>query len=71
MNENLWRFQFGACRRLAFFGWEALEAIKRTWKMSYASTQWRDHQVQQAQWIMERFNPGAIVLDETFTACCC
>jgi hypothetical protein len=50
------------------FGWEGPDVIKKTWKMSHTSRQWRDHLVQQAQWIMELFNPDAIVLDETFTA---
>jgi hypothetical protein len=50
------------------FGWEGPDVIKKTWKMSQASAQWRDHLVQQAQWIMELLNPDAIVLDETFTA---
>jgi hypothetical protein len=50
------------------FGWEGPDVIKKTWKMSQASPQWREHLVQQAQWIMELFNPDAIVLDETFTA---
>jgi len=50
------------------FGWEGPDVIKKTWRMSPTSAQWRDHLVQQAQWIMELFNPDAIVLDETFTA---
>lgn len=50
------------------FGWEGPDVIKKGWRMSHASPQWRDHLVQQAQWIMELFNPDAIVLDETFTA---
>ncbi len=50
------------------FGWAGPDVIKKTWKMSPASTAWRDHLVQQAHWIMEIFNPDAIVLDETFTA---
>ncbi len=50
------------------FGWEGPDVIKKTWRMSPASPQWRDHLVQQAQWIMELLNPDAIVLDETFTA---
>jgi len=50
------------------FGWEGPDVIKKTWRMSPTSSQWRDHLVQQAQWIMELFNPDAIVLDETFTA---
>jgi len=50
------------------FGWEGPDTVEKSWKMSTASSQWRDHLVQQAQWIMELFNPDAIVLDETFTA---
>jgi hypothetical protein len=52
----------------ALFAWEGPDVIKTTWKVSHASPQWRDHLVQQAQWIMELFNLDAIVLDETFTA---
>jgi len=36
--------------------------------MSPNAPKWRDHLVQQAQWIMELLNPDAIVLDETFSA---
>jgi hypothetical protein len=50
------------------FGWEGPDVIKTTWRMSHASPAWRDHLVQQAQWLMELFNPDALVLDETFTA---
>lgn len=50
------------------FGWEGPDVIKKTWKMSVASPQWRDHLARQAQWIMELLNPDGIVLDETFTA---
>ncbi len=50
------------------FGWEGPDVVRKTWKMSQASAQWRAHLLQQAQWIMELFNPDAIVLDETFTA---
>ncbi len=57
-----------AAGKPALFGWEGPDVIKTTWKMSHASPQWRDHLVQQARWIMELFNPDAIVLDETFTA---
>jgi hypothetical protein len=57
-----------AAGKPALFGWEGPDVIKTTWKMSHSSAQWRDHLVQQAQWIMELFNPDAIVLDETFTA---
>jgi hypothetical protein len=57
-----------AAGKPAPFGWEGPDVIKTTWKMSHASPRWRNHLVQQAQWIMELFNPDAIVLDETFTA---
>ena len=57
-----------AAGKPVLFGWEGPDVIKKTWKMSHTSPQWRDHLVQQAQWIMELFNPDAIVLDETFTA---
>ncbi len=50
------------------FGWEGPDVIRKTWKMSHASPQWRKHLVQQAHWIMELLNPDAIVLDETFSA---
>jgi hypothetical protein len=50
------------------FGWEGPDVIKKTWKMSVAAPEWRDHLVQQAQWIMELLDPDGIVLDETFTA---
>ena len=52
----------------AAFGWEGPDVIKTTWRMSHNSPEWRKHLAQQAQWIMELFNPDAIVLDETFTA---
>jgi len=60
--------QVNAEGKPTLFGWEGPDVIKKTWRMSHASAPWRDHLVQQAQWIMELFNPDAIVLDETFTA---
>jgi hypothetical protein len=50
------------------FGWQGPDTAKRTWKMSLASPAWRDHLLQQAQWIMELLDPDAIVMDETFAA---
>jgi hypothetical protein len=35
--------------------------------MSIAAAPWREHLLQQAQWIMEVLRPDAIVMDETFT----
>jgi hypothetical protein len=51
------------------FGWEGPDVIRKTWKMSVAAPEWRDHLVQQARWVMELLDPDGIVLDETFTAC--
>ncbi len=48
------------------FGWKGPDIIKQSWRMSQNAKQWRDHLVQQAHWIMELFNPDAIVFDETF-----
>jgi hypothetical protein len=50
------------------FEWQGPDTVKRTWKMSVASAAWRDHLLKQAQWIMELFDPDAIVMDETFAA---
>jgi hypothetical protein len=53
----------------AGFGWDqGPDVIKRTWKMSLSSPLWRDHLLEQAQWIMELLDPDAIILDETFAA---
>jgi hypothetical protein len=52
----------------ADFGWQGVDTLKHTWKMSVASPAWRDHLLQQAQWIMELLDPDAIVMDETFAA---
>jgi hypothetical protein len=50
------------------FGWQGPDVIKKCWRMSHNSPEWRDHLVEQARWIMELLDPDAIVLDETFTA---
>jgi len=50
------------------FGWVGPDTVKRSWRMSQNAKQWRDHLVQQACWIMELWNPDAIVLDETFVS---
>lgn len=60
--------QVGADGKPIGFGWVGPDVIKKTWKMSVASPEWRKHLIQQAQWVMEYFNPDGIVLDETFTA---
>ncbi|MBN2024339.1 MAG: hypothetical protein JW809_16270 [Pirellulales bacterium] len=48
------------------FGWQGPDCIGKTWKMSVAAPAWREHLVQQAQWVMELLEPDGIVLDETF-----
>jgi len=50
------------------FGWQGPDCIGKTWKMSVAAPAWREHLLQQAQWVMELLGPDGIVLDETFTA---
>lgn len=50
------------------FGWEGPDVIRKTWKMSVSSPEWREHLIQQARWVMELLDPDGIVLDETFTA---
>jgi hypothetical protein len=54
--------------QLTGFGWQGPDTAKRTWKMSVASPAWRDHLLQQSQWIMELLDPDAIVMDETFAS---
>jgi hypothetical protein len=48
------------------FGWTGPDTAGTTWRSSLSSPQWRDHLLQQAAWIMEIFDPDAIVMDETF-----
>jgi hypothetical protein len=60
--------QLDAAGKPVPFGWEGPDVIKKTWKMSVAAPEWREHLVQQAQWVMELLGPDGIVLDETFTA---
>ncbi len=60
--------QVDAAGKPVRFGWQGPDVIKKSWKMSVASPAWRDHLVQQAQWVMELLKPDGIVLDETFTA---
>ena len=48
------------------FGWTGPDTAGTTWRSSLSSSQWRDHLLQQAAWIMEILDPDAIVMDETF-----
>jgi hypothetical protein len=48
------------------FGWTGPDTAGTTWRSSLSSQQWRDHLLQQAEWIMDILDPDAIVMDETF-----
>jgi hypothetical protein len=48
------------------FPWKGPDTVGRNWRASIASPQWRQHLLQQTQWIMELLHPDAIVVDETF-----
>jgi hypothetical protein len=48
------------------FSWAGPDVGGKCWRASLASEQWRNHLLQQAQWLMEIFDPDAIVMDETF-----
>jgi hypothetical protein len=49
------------------FPWQGPDTPGTNRFMSIAAPQWREHLLQQAQWIMEILRPDAIVMDETFT----
>lgn len=46
--------------------WIGPDTAGKNWRMSLASSQWREHLLQQAHWIMDILQPDAIVVDETF-----
>ncbi|GAB6164369.1 hypothetical protein JCM19992_03690 [Thermostilla marina] len=48
------------------FPWQGPDVKGRCWRASLASKRWRDHLLQQTQWIMELLDPDAIAIDETF-----
>jgi hypothetical protein len=58
--------QLDAQGRRMTFGWSGPDTAGKTWRASLASSAWREHLLQQAQWIMEILQPDAIVMDETF-----
>ena len=49
------------------YPWNGPDVKGGLWQMSMAAPEWRTHLLQQARWIMEIFQPDAIVVDETFT----
>jgi hypothetical protein len=48
------------------YGWTGPDTVGKNWRTSLGSPQWREHLLQQAQWIMDILRPDAIVMDETF-----
>ena len=48
------------------YPWHGPDVAGTCWWMSVAAQAWRQHLLQQAQWIMEILNPDAICVDETF-----
>jgi hypothetical protein len=48
------------------YGWTGPDTVGKNWRTSLGSAQWREHLLQQAQWIMDILRPDAIVMDETF-----
>jgi hypothetical protein len=48
------------------YPWTNSDTAGQNWFMSFASKEWRDHLLKQAEYIMEILNPDAITLDETF-----
>jgi hypothetical protein len=51
---------------MARYPWQGPDTQGKNWLASLASARWREHLLQQAQWIMEILAPDAIVVDETF-----
>ncbi|NLF06547.1 MAG: hypothetical protein GX594_01000 [Pirellulaceae bacterium] len=47
--------------------WQGPDTPGRSWQMSMAAAEWREHLLRQARLIMEILNPDAIVMDETFS----
>jgi hypothetical protein len=55
-----------AAGKLVPFPWQGPDTAGKNWRASLASPQWREHLLQQAQWIMEILKPDALTVDETF-----
>jgi|GEM_PF-528180 hypothetical protein len=47
--------------------WRGPETVGTLWHMSMAAPAWREHLLQQAEWIMELLEPDALLVDETFS----
>jgi hypothetical protein len=52
----------------SLFPWDGpdTDPAHKRWRCSMASPLWREHLLQQAQWIMDILKPDALVIDETF-----
>lgn len=46
--------------------WKGPDVAGRLWMMSMAAPQWRNHLLQQVQWIMELLDPDSITIDESY-----
>jgi hypothetical protein len=46
--------------------WAGPDTVGKNWRASLGSPRWREHLLQQAQYIMDILRPDAIVMDETF-----
>jgi hypothetical protein len=46
--------------------WKGPDVAGRLWMMSVAAPQWRQHLLQQVQWIMELLDPDSITIDESY-----
>lgn len=59
--------KIGADGKPIKFDWNGPDVKGGLWWMSMAAPEWRQHLLQQAQWIMEVLKPDAITMDETFS----
>jgi len=46
--------------------WKGPDVAGRLWMMSMAAPEWRNHLLQQVQWIMELLDPDSITIDESY-----
>ena len=47
--------------------WRGPDTVGTLWHMSMAASAWREHLLQQAEWIMDLLDPDALLVDETFS----
>ncbi len=63
LNDSILIDQSGQKKK---FTWKGPDTVKQNWWMSFASADWTNHLLKQAEYIMEMLDPDAIVFDETF-----